>query len=99
MGSQGISILVDSVTLDLIGFSLVGAGGTGGSDIGILAYNGKGNIEIRNGTIRNFSGYGISIFDSATYGHRVIGIRAVHNGKTGIHLDGLATERYRQISI
>ena len=56
-GTYGITIGVDNVTLDLMGFSLIGAGGSG-LDNGI-SMDERSNVEIRNGTIRDFSRAGI----------------------------------------
>ena len=72
-GKHGITITADDVTLDLMGFSLIGPGGIG-------AYNGidmdqKTNVEIRNGTVKNFAGNGIYEDYSFGEGHRVINIR------------------------
>ncbi|MEA3487107.1 MAG: right-handed parallel beta-helix repeat-containing protein, partial [Thermodesulfobacteriota bacterium] len=84
-GSHGITITADNVTLDLMGFSLVWSG-TGSFD-GIYMYN-RDNVEIRNGTVRNFSRHGICEHNTGGTGHRVINIRAKDNGNTGISLCG-----------
>lgn len=77
-----ITIIVDDVTIDLAGFSLVGSG----SDYGICM-NGRSNVEIRNGTVRNFW-CGIYEVSSNGRGHRVIDVRAISNGSRGIYLPG-----------
>ena len=84
--ANAIHINADSVTLDLMGFSLIGRGSGTGKGIRI---SGQTNVEIRNGTVRDFGGEGIHE-DSADngMGHRVIGIRAISNGSDGIHLSG-----------
>ena len=79
-----ITIEVDDVTIDLAGFSLVGPGS--GTNYGIYM-NGRSNVEIRNGTVRDFS-YGIYENSSNSRGHRVIDVRAVSNGLRGIYLSG-----------
>jgi len=84
--SNAIHINTDNVTLDLMGFSLIGRGsGTGN---GILI-SGQTNVEIRNGTVRDFGGCGIleNSTENGT-GHRVINVRAIFNAKGGIYLDG-----------
>jgi hypothetical protein len=90
-GSHGISINVDNVTLDLMGFSLIGPGGTNTSLHGIYMYK-RVNVEIRNGTIRNFAGDGIYENSNMTRvgpGHRVINIRVKDNTGYGIRLNGV----------
>ena len=82
-GSHGITIDANNVTLDLMGFSLIG-GGTGDYN-GIYICN-TTNIEIRNGTVRNFPMRGIYEFSSAGKGHRIINIRAMDNEGAGIFL-------------
>ena len=54
---NGITIDADSVTLDLMGFSLIGPESASGYGIYI---NDRDNIEIRNGTIAGFGGDGVS---------------------------------------
>ena len=82
-GSHGITITADNVTLDLMGFSLGGAGG--GSYAGVYM-SGRSNVEIRNGTVRNFGNYGVYESSDAGQGHRVINIRARDNLSYGIYL-------------
>jgi parallel beta-helix repeat protein len=84
-GSDGITISADHVTLDLMGFSLIGSGG--GTYEGIYM-NGRSNVEIRNGTVRNFPGIGIGETGSLATGHRILNIRARDNGGSGIYLYG-----------
>ncbi|MFB0524372.1 MAG: right-handed parallel beta-helix repeat-containing protein [Phycisphaerae bacterium] len=84
-GSQNaITVNADNVTIDLMGFSLIGRGsGTGRG----IYMNGRSNVEIRNGTVRNFGREGIyeaSVDDGD--GHRVISVRALFNGGAGIKL-------------
>ncbi|MCD4742360.1 MAG: right-handed parallel beta-helix repeat-containing protein [Desulfobacteraceae bacterium] len=83
---HGITITADHVTLDLMGFSLIGPNVIG-------AYNGiymnvRTNVEIRNGTIRNFSSWGIYEEYPFGDGHRVINVRAKGNQSGGIGLRG-----------
>ena len=85
-GNHGIEITADNVTLDLMGFSLVGPGGSG-SHSGIYM-NGRANVEIRNGTVKNFADEGIDEFSSAGTGHRIINIRVKDNNSRGIILSG-----------
>ena len=83
---HGITIIADNVTLDLMGFSLVGPGGSGGYS-GIFM-SGRANVEIRNGTVRNFKGCGIHEDSSNGNGHRIINIRVKNNSLPGITLLG-----------
>jgi len=84
--SNAIHIDADNVTLDLMGFSLIGQGsGTGN---GILI-SGQANVEIRNGTVRDFGGCGILENSQENgVGHRVIEVRTMFNVEGGIYLDG-----------
>ena len=82
----GIQITANNVTLDLCGYSLIG-NGTG-------AYSGldmdsESNVEIRNGTVRNFAQYGVMQNYVSSTNHRVINIRAVENGEIGIYVHGI----------
>jgi hypothetical protein len=78
---SGITVTADDVTIDLMGFRLMGT--TGGS--GVLL-NGRHNVEVRNGT---FKGWGAVISESQSgSGHRVLNVRADSNS-IGIFLYGL----------
>ena len=71
-GQPGITILTNGVTLDLMGFELVGGGGSG-----VAIASGQTSVCVRNGTLRNWSGNGVSA-DSAV-GCRFEGLRLVGN--------------------
>ena len=71
-GQPGITIMASGVTLDLMGFELVGGGGSGVA----IAPN-QTNVCVRNGTLRNWSGNGVSA-DSA-FGCRFEGLQLVGN--------------------
>ncbi len=75
-----ITVAVDDVTIDLAGFALVGPG----SNYGIYM-NGRSNVEIRNGTVRNFL---CGIYENNGWYHRVIDVRAIYNKSKGIYLPG-----------
>ncbi len=77
-----ITVAADDVTIDLAGFTL--AGPDSGTNYGIRLI-GRSNAEIRNGTVRDFY-YGIGEDNSLGQGHRVIDVRALSNGATGIYL-------------
>jgi hypothetical protein len=81
---NGITVNTDNVTIDLMGFGLAGNGTAGMHGIEI---SGRSNVEIRNGTVRNFGGGGIySVMNSQNC--RIINIRAIMNGGPGIKLVG-----------
>jgi hypothetical protein len=86
--ANGIIVEANNVTIDLCGFSLIG--NNAGSGIYMMD---RTNVEISNGTIRNFN-YGINdnyifmITNGYSINHRVIGIRALSNAKFGIRLYG-----------
>jgi len=83
-----ITVNADDVTIDLRGFSLTG------NNTGSGVYmTDRINVEIRNGTIRNFN-YGINddyimmVSNGTSTNHRVIGVRALSNAQFGIKLYG-----------
>jgi hypothetical protein len=78
---DGIMVTTNNVTIDLMGFNLVG--GTGGSGI---ALGGMNNVEIRNGTIRNFE-YGVRGDDNNTFNQRLINVR-ITECLTGVRIHG-----------
>jgi hypothetical protein len=78
----GIRVDVNNVTIDLCGYSLVGNGSYTG-----ISIMGRNNVEIRNGTIRNFA-VGIEEPYTAGTSHRIIDIRAIANARAGIYLSG-----------
>jgi hypothetical protein len=82
--SDAITINVDNVTLDLMGFSLIYTGGVGGYGIHM---SGRANVEIRNGTVRGGFLYAVYEDSSAGKQHRVINVRAKSNSG-GIWLVG-----------
>jgi hypothetical protein len=73
---NGITVSTDDVTIDLMGFRLSGNGG--GS--GIIWYD-HANIEIRNGTLRNWNSgiYGYSSFVAGSVSNRAINVRCQNN--------------------
>ncbi len=83
--TSGITVSASNVTIDLMGYSLIGP--ANGSDDGINIDNEETNVEIRNGTVRNFD-LGIHTYNMSTHtgGHRIINIRAVSNGNVGIDM-------------
>ena len=80
---DGIIITVDNVTIDLMGFTINGP--DSGTTYGIYS-EGPSNVEIRNGTIRNFGSHGIYQGGGNGYGHRVVSVRVISNGGDGIHM-------------
>ena len=87
-GTHGITLGTSNVTIDLMGFSLVGPGGTGTGYAGIYAGSGVENIEIRNGNIRSFNGYGCALFSTNSKGCRIVNVKVSHNSSSGIILNG-----------
>ncbi|MHC1725909.1 MAG: hypothetical protein AB9866_07875 [Syntrophobacteraceae bacterium] len=85
--SGRIIIESSNVTLDLMGFTMTGSGtgsGTGVTISGVLK-----NIEVRNGTIRNFvDGIGAYFVDPPEMCHRIINVRVLDNTEKGIYLAG-----------
>src|SRR5207253_10456816 len=80
-GKHGIFIATGNVTVDLMGFESVGVGGSL-DGIHVDNVGTSINYAVRNGTVRNWAGYGLNL--SVQGKHRVSDIRAVNNGGIGI---------------
>ena len=86
--NHGIFVRADHVTIDLKGFTLNGPGQVGNTYSGIYFYE-CSNAEVRNGTIRNFKGSGISQTGGDSSNNcRIINVRLADNGYSGIYLEG-----------
>jgi parallel beta-helix repeat protein len=80
-GKNGIYVTAGNVTLDLMGFDLVGvAGSLDGIHVDNLAAS--VNYAVRNGSVRNWGGDGIEL--NVQGKHRVSDIRVLNNGGNGI---------------
>ncbi len=85
-GDQAIRIEASDVTLDLMGFSIIGPG-SGASMHGIYMHL-VDNVEIRNGTVRSFTADGVQSNGTIDhFGMRIMNLRVHHNGQYGIYLD------------
>jgi parallel beta-helix repeat protein len=82
---HGIKVQANNVTIDLNGYSISGNNTSGGHGVYM---NGCSNVEIRNGTIRNFGSSGIHEESSSGNSHRVINVRVMNNKEDGIRLAG-----------
>jgi hypothetical protein len=81
----GITIEVDNVTIDFSGYGLIGVG----SDTSHGIYmNGRDNVEIKNGIVRNFGVHGIYEANNVGNSHRIINVRVLNNAGKGIFLSG-----------
>jgi len=86
---HAITVAASDVTLDLNGFCLMGPGKFSGTNYGIYIQDGISNVEIRNGTIRNFGGDGVhGLTTSKYFGIRVLSLRVIDTGNVGIYLEG-----------
>ena len=79
-----ITVTINDVTIDLMGYTIKGP--DAGTNYGIYM-SGRSNVEIRNGTVRDFYD-GILENSTSGQGHRVIRVRSVSNGLHGIFLRG-----------
>ncbi|OAI42565.1 hypothetical protein AYO41_03980 [Verrucomicrobia bacterium SCGC AG-212-E04] len=79
-GKSGIVIAASGVTLDLMGFELAGVP-SGGA--GIFVSGGRTNIAIRNGTLRNWTGDGVSASSSGNSQYQ--DLRLSTNGGMGLN--------------
>lgn len=84
-GRNGLVIASDNITIDLNGFALIGVSGAGDG----ISYADPAryyrNIEVRNGTIRNWPGSGINIQADNV---RVDAVRLSNNSLAAINLNG-----------
>lgn len=78
---DGISIEVSNVTIDLMGFSLLG-----GTGHGISSASGTDHITVKNGDIRGWQGEGVRLAGGNGANHLVVNVRAVGNLSTGIRV-------------
>jgi len=79
----GLSITVDNVTVDLNGFSILGASSTG-TGIGM---NNRKNVVIKNGTIRDAYYHGISALLTSQCQFK--NLRIIGNGRSDSFYDGI----------
>jgi hypothetical protein len=77
--SSGITINVDDVTLDLMGFTI---NGTGASGTGIYFLS-QSNVTVKNGTVKGFGSAGIYQSNISDGQNTVIGVNVVGNGALG----------------
>jgi len=81
-GRHGIEIVASGVTLDLMGFDLVGSAEVAALDgVSVTALN-LTNITIRNGSVRGWGGDGVDVGNSSN--NLLDGLRASANNGNGI---------------
>jgi parallel beta-helix repeat protein len=80
-GTNGITIAVSDVTLDLAGFALIG---TAGSSNGISVWGTRTNLAIANGAVRAWGGDGVNAL--GVTGGRYFNLSASHNGGMGLRV-------------
>jgi parallel beta-helix repeat protein len=80
--SNAITIECNDVTIDLMGYSLTGPNSTNYDGIYM---NGRTNVEVRNGTVRDFYN---GIYEQSGRAHRIINTRVVSNNNYGIYVSG-----------
>lgn len=94
-GKNAIGIYANNVTLDLNGFTLEGMAGNTGAVILVVgdssnaAGDPRGNVTIKNGTVRGGGGSGL-LSQLGVAGLRVIGVTARNNTNFGFSIDGRA---------
>lgn len=77
---NGILINASHVTLDLMGFELVGVAGSG-DGVRDSFGSGQTNVVVRNGTLRKWAGSGLNLVGSHS---EITHVRAVNNQNAGI---------------
>lgn len=83
----GITVMASDVTIDLNGYNIEGE--LVPDTHGITLQN-CSNVEVKNGTITRFGGYGVYASDGASRGFRIRDVRVIDNQAGGIHLEGLS---------
>jgi len=84
VGKHGIEIAASGVTLDLMGFDLVGIPGMGAFDGVSATVNSLTNITIRNGSVRGWGDEGVDLETLGPINSAVIDVRASGNTGNGI---------------
>jgi hypothetical protein len=82
LNQNGIIVAADNVTIDLNGFTLFGGAGSSGE--GVWAATARQNVVVRNGTVRNWPGSGINLYDSGSTLITLQNLHSISNGFTGI---------------
>jgi parallel beta-helix repeat protein len=90
-GQSGITISADGVTLDLMGFELVGVPGSV-DGVRITGNNPRKNIAVRNGTVRNWGGKGVG-YTFQLSNSQFENLRVSNNGDTGLDAGSNSTVR------
>lgn len=86
INKSGIEVAASNVTIDLNGFELVGVTGTA-SVHGVYATGtGLTNITVRNGSVRNWGGYGVNLSPTLVSRGEVRAIRSDNNATGGFFL-------------
>jgi hypothetical protein len=84
VGKHGIEIASSGVTLDLMGFDLVGVPAMGVLDGVSVTMNSLTNIAVVNGSVRNWGQDGVNLGAFSASGCRVEDIASSGNGRIGV---------------
>ena len=82
---NAVTVECNDVTIDLMGYNIVGP--NAGTNSGILLSSVRTNVEIRNGSVKNFTN-GIYAQNCLCRNLRAVDVRAIYNKLTGIYLNG-----------
>jgi hypothetical protein len=82
---NAITVDCNDVTIDLMGYNMIGP--NTGTSYGIYIRNVRSNVEIRNGSVKNFS-CGIYAQNCVCRNLRAVNVRAIANRSYGIYLSG-----------
>ena len=83
---NAINVEADNVSIDLMGYALVGPGKASGDNHGIYMFS-RQNIQICNGTVTQFGAEGIyEASNDWGKNHKVLNVRVISNGDDGICL-------------
>lgn len=84
VGKHGIEINASGVTLDLNGFDVVGVAAMGAFDGVTSDSSSLSNVEVKNGSVRNWGDKGVDFSSGTSRTITVTGVRAGGNVATGI---------------
>ena len=84
VAQHGITVLADHVTIDLMGFALVGTGPFGGNFNAINVPGSQANLKVLNGTIAQWSGEGVSAMLARN--GQLENLRVTEAGRAALHV-------------
>lgn len=85
-GDDMVTVLSSDVTIDLCGYTMYGSSEVALADSAIHIVQPAGNVTVRNGTIRECEGHGVSTSENGGAGYFFKDLKVISNGESGIFL-------------